>query len=199
MRYYLLNLIFVKIYYLLYLLMVSLYFFLVIIYYSSLFALFGAFYVFKIIFQISSNSPKIIYQNMVRQYLPKYVIYAIILQFIGIVPSVVFYIKYCFFTNAPYIKYFYGILFLFLNLLVSIFFYLQFFKKWNVMTAEEYRYAASFRRIKHSEDLEIYSHFGSDWTKRYYFVYFLLFYILLNFIAPFYFQDLFQILYAVIL
>jgi hypothetical protein len=30
------------------------------------------------------------------------------------------------------------------------------------MTAEEYRYAASFRRIKHSEDLEFYSHFGDD-------------------------------------
>lgn len=179
--------------------MVSLFFFLTLIYYSSLFAFFGAFYAFKIIFQISSNSPKIIYQNIIRQYLPKYVIYAIILQFIGIIPSVVFYIKYCFLTNAPYIKYFYGILFLFLNLLISIFFYLQFFKKWNVMTAEEYRYAASFRKLKHSEDFEPYSYYTDDWTRRYYFVYFLLFYILLNFLAPFYFHDFFLILYSVVL
>lgn len=179
--------------------MVSLFFFLALIYYSSLFALFGSFYAFKVIFQISSNSPKIIYQNIVRQYLPKYIVYAIILQFIGIVPSVVFYIKYCFLTNAPYIKYVYGILFLFLNLLVSIFFYFQFFKKWNIMTAEEYRYASSFRKIKYSEDFDAYNYFDNNWKKRYYFVYFLLAYILLNFIAPFYFHDLFLVVYIIVI
>lgn len=179
--------------------MVSLFFFLTLIYYSSLFALFGAFYAFKLIFQITTNSPKIIYQNIVRQYLPKYIVYALILQFIGIVPSVVFYIKYCFLTNAPYIKYLCGILFLFLNLLVSIFFYFQFFKKWNVMTAEEYRYASLFRKVKYSEDFEEYHHYDTNWKKRYYFVYFLLLYILVNFLAPFYFHDIFLILYAVIL
>ncbi len=30
------------------------------------------------------------------------------------------------------------------------------------MTAEEYRYAASFRKLKHSEDFEPYSYYTDD-------------------------------------
>lgn len=178
--------------------MVSLFFFLSLIYYSSLFALFAVFYAFKVTFHISSNSPKIIYQSLTRHFPAKYIMYGIILQFIGIVPSVVFYIKYCFLVNAPYIKYFYGLVFLFLNLLVSVFFYFQFFKKWNVVTAEEYRQISMYRKIKYSDDFERYFYFTHDWKRRYNIVYWLIIYITWNIVAPIYFQDFFQILYAVI-
>ena len=119
--------------------MVSVVVLLITVYYCSVFSLFVLFYSFKTLFHVNSNSPKIIYQSLIKHYLPKNIVYFLILQFIGIIPSLMFYIKYCIIVHAPLINYSYGIIFLFLNLLTSIFFYFQFFKKWNIMTAQEYR------------------------------------------------------------
>ena len=178
--------------------MVGIFFLLTIIYYSSLFTFFLLFYVFKSVFQITSNSPKIIYQSLIRHYLPKNIIYLIILQFIGMIPSFMFYIKYCLLAHAPLIKYSYGVIFLFLNLLVSIFFYLQFFKKWNTFTAQECRYISFFRKINTSEDFEPYNYYGNDFKKRYLVAFFIITFLLINFLAPFYFTDVFFLLFSVV-
>ena len=74
--------------------MVKIFFFLTALYYSTIFTLFLAFLAFKIIFKITVYSPKIIYQIMIKHYPSRYVLYFLILQFIGLIPSTLFYIKY---------------------------------------------------------------------------------------------------------
>lgn len=179
--------------------MVSLFIMLLMVYYCSAFSLFLLFFTFKTVFHVNSNSPKIIYQTLIRHYLPKNMIYFLILQFIGIIPSVMFYIKYCIIVHAPLINYSYGIIFLFLNLLTSVFFYFQFFKKWNVMTAQEIRELSYYTKKPICRDLtdaRIYKYKKNK--KKYILTYCLVLYLVLNFFAPFYFFDIFIILAGIV-
>ena len=109
--------------------MVRIVFFIITLYYSTVFTLFITFLDFKVIFKITVYSPKIIYQNMIKHYPSRYVIYFLILQFIGLVPSTLFYIKYALILKLSLVQISYALIFLVINLLTSIFFYLQFFKK----------------------------------------------------------------------
>ena len=179
--------------------MVSLVILLVMTYYCSVFALFLLFFTFKTVFHINSNSPKIIYQSLIRHYLPKNMVYFLILQFLGIVPSVMFYIKYCIIVHAPLINYSFAIIFLFLNLLTSIFFYFQFFKKWNVMTAQEIRELTYYSKqpiVRDMVEERIYK--NKNRKKKYILTYCLVLYLAFNFLAPFYFFDIFIILSGIV-
>lgn len=109
--------------------MVKIFFFLTALYYSTIFTLFLAFLAFKIIFKITVYSPKIIYQIMIKHYPSRYILYFLVLQFIGLIPSTLFYIKYALILKLSMIQLSYSIIFLVINLLTSIFFYMQFFKK----------------------------------------------------------------------
>lgn len=109
--------------------MVKIFFFITSLYYSTIFTLFIAFLAFKIIFKITVYSPKIIYQTMIKYYPSYYVIYFLILQFIGLIPSSLFYIKYALILKLSTIQLSYSLIFLLINLLTAIFFYMQFFKK----------------------------------------------------------------------
>ena len=109
--------------------MVRIFFLLTTLYYSTIFTLFLAFLTFKTLFKVTSYSPKIIYQTMIKHYPSHYILYFLILQFIGLIPSALFYIKYALILKLSMFQLSYSLIFLIINLLTSIFFYMQFFKK----------------------------------------------------------------------
>lgn len=177
--------------------MVRIVFFIITLYYSTVFTLFITFLAFKVIFKITVYSPKIIYQTMIKHYPSRYVIYFLILQFIGLVPSTLFYIKYALILKLSLVQISYALIFLVINLLTSIFFYLQFFKKWNVMTAQELKNLSLYTKKINNNNFynNTYGNNTCCKKKKYRFVYFILCFFSFNILAPIYFADIYFIMY----
>ena len=176
--------------------MVRIFFLLTSLYYSTIFTLFLAFLTFKTLFKVTSYSPKIIYQTMIKHYPIPYIVYFLILQFIGLVHSALFYIKYALILKLSMFQLSYSLIFLIINLLTSIFFYMQFFKKWNVMTAQELKNLSLYtKKINNNLSLNDCEYDIKNKKYMYRFVYFIVCFFTFNILAPFYFADIYFFFY----